>query len=457
LRIEKLLDGGLIDAAGTLAAQASVPDDDAFARLQAGALLLADRASDVCGNDTATRLSSGTVFWMQLRAWCAAVSGDTATAELTKAVLAAQGHGDTAYNVLSDDVLNHKTTAPGPIAHPSEMHIYLLQQAGLPIPDALARSMGTPVNLLVMRDPRQTPQARLDAAERIVATGAATAEELKAIAAAQNLPLSQVANAAVDAPNMPFLAGQLLLRRTAAIETRPAEKAYLVLLALSLGEKAGLAPVSAALQGDIIATLRPSPADPNARRFVRALLLAGHPEAASRWAGNDPVMRAVTAFASQDPAKIAAVQGDLNAFAVSLTKNPPDPDADRSYKALLLGLGDVLGLPMPPGLKAQAASLSAQMWDGQRPGPGTMRTIEEISLQPDRRGETLLMMLDTIRSIGLDNLAPDATVEFTRLLMAMNQTETARALAMDALAQYVPPPPPPAGGAPLAAVPPATP
>jgi hypothetical protein len=442
LRIEKLLDGGLVADAGALAAQASVPGDDDFARLQAGALLLANRSQDVCGEVTATRQASGELFWMQLRAFCAALAGDTATADLTNAVMAAQGLNDKAYKILSEDVLNHQSLPPGAIAHPSEMHVYLLQQAGLPLPDALAKSMGTAVNLLVMRDPRQTPRARFEAAERIVATGAASAAELKQVANAQDLPLSRVANAGADAPKLPFFMGQVLLHRAAAIEARPEEKERLVLEALELGGKAGMAPLSAALQADVIATLKPAPGNPHARAFARALLLAGRPDAAARWTANDAMMRVIAAYATQDPAKIAAVQRDVTAFAADLAK--PDPDADRSYKALLLGLADVLGWPLPEKVKAQAAILSTQQWDGVHPGPGTLRTLQEIAANPQRRGEAILLLLDTMRSIGLADLAPEATVEMVRLLQAMNQGDAARALALEALAQFVPPPLPPA-------------
>ena len=82
------------------------------------------------------------------------------------------------------------------------------------------------------------------------------------------------------------------------------------------------------------------------------------------------------------------------------------------------------------------------MWDGRRPGPGLMRSIQEVSLRPERRGEALLMILDTIHETGFENLAPDATIEFVRLLVNMNEQETAHAIALEALAQYVPPPQP---------------
>jgi hypothetical protein len=72
-----------------------------------------------------------------------------------------------------------------------------------------------------------------------------------------------------------------------------------------------------------------------------------------------------------------------------------------------------------------------------------MQRIENASLHPDRRGEALLMILDTIRTIGLRDMAPDVTIELVRLLGAMGLPDAAHDLGIEALALYVPPPPPP--------------
>lgn len=445
VRLERLLQAGLIEQAGAIAAQSALTGDEGFARIQANAILLANRAQDACGPATQTRLSAGDVFWMQLRAYCAAASGDKATAELTRQVLKAQGHDDPAYNALVDGVLMKKPLPPGAIAEPTAMHIFLLRQAGLPVSETIARKMGTAENLLAARDTRNSPRARFEAAERIVSTGALGAAELKQIADAQDLPLNKVANAAVDAANLPFFMGQVLLRRAATIEPRPDEKAHLALLALSLGEKFKMAPLAAALQADVIAGLKPNTA--YGRKFARAMVLAGRSDLAMRWAGNDPVTRSIVALASIDPARIAAVQADLSAFAASLVQNPAPADPDRSTKALILGVADNLNATMPADAKAGASAVESEMWEGNRPGPGQMRTIHEVAQSPERRGEALLLILNEIQTIGLKDMAPDATIDFVQLLNGMNETVAARALALEALAQFVPPPTAPAQAA----------
>lgn len=442
-RIERLMDAGLVQEAGTLAAGAAVPNDSAFARVQAEAILVADRAQDACGPATAARLTEGDTFWLQLRAYCADAAGDSATGDLTRQVLKAQGADDPAYDALTAAIAEKKAPPALAIAKPTAMHVFLYQQAGATLPEAVARNMGTPEYLLVMRDGRNAPKVRFDAAERIAATGAASPAELIKLADAQDLPLGKVANAAADAQNLPFLAGQTVLRRAASIELRPDRQAQLIAEALSLGEASKQAPLAAAMQADVIAKLKPSPAlRPYARTFARALVLAHRAEAAAVWTAGDPVMKAVVGIATGDPARLAAAQKEFSAFATGLQKNPPDVDPDRQYKALVLGLADVIGVAMPPEAKAAAANVESGLWDGARPGPGQMRTVVEISAAPDRRGEAILMLTGMIQTYGLRSLAPDVTIELVRLLEEMNETRAARALAIEALAQYVPPPPP---------------
>lgn len=440
VRLERLMDAGLIQEAGAIAAQASVPNDEDFARIQAQAILYANRAQDVCSPVTQMRNTAGELFWLRLRAYCATMAGDTATAGLTHDVLVAQGHGDAGFDTLLNDVQNKKAVPPGAIAQPSALHLFMMQQAGLPIPETVARQMGTPANLLVLRDSRNSPRSRFEAAERIVSTGAVSATELRQIADVQDLPLSKVANASADAPNLPYFMGQVLLRRAAGVEQRPEAKAQLMAEALSLGEKAKLLPLTANLQADVIASLKPSPASKQyARAFARALILAKRYEAASLWAASDPVMKTVVALASQDGTRLAAAQTNLSAFALSLTKNPPDPDADRSYKALVLGLADALGMGLPPDAQGAASMAASQNWDGKRPDAGQMRVVEKVAQAPERRGEAILRITELIYGLGLRDMAPDTTIEFVRLLNAMNESKSARALALEAMAQYAPP------------------
>jgi hypothetical protein len=90
VRIRKLLEAGLSDEAAALATQGAVKDDPDFARAQAEAILIAGRANDACGGLTASRQTEGDLFWLQLRLYCAAASGDRSWKESTCSRLASQ-------------------------------------------------------------------------------------------------------------------------------------------------------------------------------------------------------------------------------------------------------------------------------------------------------------------------------------------------------------------------------
>ena len=236
----------------------------------------------------------------------------------------------------------------------------------------------------------------------------------------------------------------MLLRRAALIEPRADTKAQLVKEALALGERARLFPLAAGLQVDIVATIKPTPTNHGmAGLFARALLLAGHSDAASRWLSDKDVLQTAVDLAAPNPARDAKAQIAYSEIAAALVKDPPVADPNKPYEALLLGIADVLGRPLPPDAKTQAPGIEAMKWDGKRPAPGVMQRIESASVHPDRKGETLLLILDTIRSVGLRDMAPDVTVELIRLLGAMGLPDAARDLGIEALALYVPPPPSP--------------
>ena len=435
IRIEKLLDAGLTDEAAALAVSASAKDAPDFARVQADAILSAGRAGDACGNATQSRLSEGSQFWLQLRAYCAAASGDSATAEITRNILDAEQLGDPAYNTLVDDVLTKAKKPPAAIAKPTSMHLFLLRRAGLPVGVEIAKHLGTGANLLALRDQRNPPEARLAAAERVVKTGAATATELKAVLDAQTIAPDRLAGAQAATAKLPFLAGQALLRRAAQLETRPPVKAQLVHQALLLGEKAGLFETAARLQADVIEkTDAASVPSDQAPLIGWALLIAGKHDAAARWLSGGDAPRAVLALVSgkeAPPADLSAIARDESAEPKALNPNQP-------YEGLLLGAYDVLGLAMPADARDAGKGAGAKHWPGRRPDGDAMQKIMEATSAPDRRGEAVLRMLIFIGPAGPRDVAPDVTIEFLRALADMGLKDSARALAVHALLLYRP-------------------
>jgi hypothetical protein len=428
IRLEKLMAAGLLDDAGALAASGSLKDDPDFARVQASAILSAGRASDACGNLTLSRESESGVFWLQLRAYCAAASGDSATAEITRNLIEAQLLGDKAYDVLVQDALTGAKKAPGPVAKPTAMHLFLLRKAGLPVGGDVAKALGVGASVLALRDAKNTPEVRLAAAERALKAGAATTAELKAVADAQVIPPDKIAGAAADAPKLSFLAGQALLRRAAQLESRPGAKAALVHQALLLGDKAGLFETAARLQADVAAAIDPRAAAQGQGPLIGwALLLAGKSDAASHWLGDNDIATAVLDLVSG--------KDDLAQAALSNIAAKPQ---SQTFEVLVLGLYDALGLAMPADAKQAAKAAEAKRWPGRRPDDTAMRKIAEAAAAPDRGGEAVLRILIAVGSAGPRDLAPDVAIALVRALEDMGLKEAARAFAIHALLLYRP-------------------
>jgi hypothetical protein len=436
IRIQKLLDAGMMDDAGALAAQAQAKDDPDFARIQANALLLAGR-KEVCGPQTSARASLSDAFWLELRAYCAAASGDTATADLTRDVMTAQGMADPAFNTLVGDVLSGAKKPVEKIAKPTALHIYLLRKAGLAIPADIAKQPGPVVNVLILRDLKASPELRLAAAERALRSGAATASELKSVADAQVFTADQAAGALANAPKLSFLRGQALLRRAAQLESRPGPKATLVHEALTLGDKAGLFEVVSGLQADVAVSIEAKGVAQSEGPLIGwSLLLAGKTASAAPWLGDNDVARAVLGLADgkDDTAQVAL----SNIAARMLKETDKAQNASRPMEALLLGLYDATGRTMPADAKAEAAALRAQRMPGRRPDDPVMQKMLLASATPERKGEAILRILDIVGVKGPGDLAPDVTIEVVRALEAMNLRESARSFAIHALMLYRP-------------------
>ena len=435
IRIEKLLEAGLADDAAALALQADLHDNPDFERLKADAILTADRADDACGPATASRLTQSGQFWLQLRTYCAAISGDSATAEITRNVLDAQKLGDAAFDVMLNDVLTKAKKAPGPLAKPTAMHFFLMRRAGLPVSVEFAKRFGAPADLVVLRDEHQKPLARLAAAEAIVKTGAASIVELRTVLDARSFAPDRIAKAQATAAKLPFLEGQGLLRRAAQLESRAPAKASLLHQALIDADEAGMFETAARLQADVAGKLDPEAvASSDAPLIGWALLIANKPEAAAKFLGNNEAAQAVVALVSgkgDTAAPLAAVARQFSA-------DPKAPDRARTFEALVLSIADVLGAPMSAEAHAAAKSAEGTHWPGRRLDSQQLETIVGTSTAPGRKGEAILRILEAIGPEGPRDLAPDVVAELMHALVDMGMKDMARPLGLHALLLYRP-------------------
>jgi hypothetical protein len=214
-------------------------------------------------------------------------------------------------------------------------------------------------------------------------------------------------------------------------------KAALVHQALTLGDKAGLFEVASNLQADIAVSIDAKSAQHDLAPLIGwSLLLAGKPDAAAPWLGNNDVARAVLGLASgkDDTAQVA-----LNGIAMRLSADPAQPDPGRPIEVLLLSLYDALGRALPEGARNAAMSVRSQHLPGRRPDDAEMQKMLAAAGTPDRRGEAILRILDIVGVKGPGDLAPDVTAEIVHALKDMGLQDAARAFALHALLLYRPP------------------
>jgi hypothetical protein len=446
VRLRRLLDAGMLDEAGRLAAMAEVKGDPAFARVQAEAMLFAGQQAHLCDRTTATRLRSSQPFWIELRAYCYAIGGDEDALALTRSMMDAQNINDNAFDTLLADVRQNVSKDPGDIEAPNALHIFLLRRVGLPVSFDVGVQLGTPGLLAALRSDGNSPEDRLRAAERVLRTGALSPRELTAIADAQTFTPSQFATEHAQVQQLSFLSAQALLRQAAARAAPDAQPA-LAYEALQHAEAKGLIGVAAVLQQNVLLTIEPQKTLHDMAGLIgRALMLTGYGSAASRWtAALDPdraliaKFRVILNLMAPNAARAAAAQSALS----ELAHEAEDKMPGQAFATLALGLYAALGEAMPDDARQEAANVSETKWPGRRPAPSVLGRLDAAQDAPGRKGEALTLILNAIGPRGPGDLAPDVTVGLVRGLIREGVAGAARSIAIAALLRYRAPPPAP--------------
>lgn len=445
LRIRRLLDAGLLNDAADLAEVAQVPNNPGFAHVQAEAFLYAQRPKDICSDKTATRLNSSQPFWIEMRAYCYAVAGDSAALALTRQVMDARNIDDEAFDTLLGDVRSDVSKNPGNIDDPTALHAYLLHEADQPVSFDVGAQLGTPGLLLAVRSKQNSPDDRLRAAEQLLPTGALTAQDLIAVADAQSFSRHQFETERAQLEKMPFLEGQALLRQ-AVVQASAGAKPALIYQALSRADMAGQFHIAAVLQAGELLKLEPQPALRSmAALMARALLLTGHVDAAEQWVSvlnpvyapdreNLAFFETTLNLMASNPLRQAAAQTAMSQLSQDIAGGMPD----QGRAALVLGLYEDLGLALPPATQAEADAIAHIEWPGRRPAPSTLKRLAAAMAASGRRGEALMLVLNAIGSKGPGDLAPDVTVDLVRDLVREGVPRAARGIAIAALLRYRP-------------------
>jgi len=247
---------------------------------------------------------------------------------------------------------------------------------------------------------------------------------------------------------------QALARLGAALRMTgsPEQRAELIHTALEIGETAGLLRQVALLFGEDAAAIVPTRGWANwSELYMRALLLAGRTDSATRWfnilsmnpAAVEDIanqLQLVLAFAAPTQADNLTTLALLRSLA--LTANPPPPappeppppavidplappdqalpppepppplppppppsEALVARATLVLGLYDAMTRALPMEAEVSVQPLVSQMSAGRRPPQALMQRIDRASLA-GARGEVALGVIAALGTQGARDLAP---------------------------------------------------
>ncbi|HXJ00901.1 MAG TPA: hypothetical protein VNH44_06745, partial [Micropepsaceae bacterium] len=432
LRLTKLLEGGYVDDAADLALRIQAPMNFDILRTQTDALLYAGREKEVCSDLTAHRLESAESFWVELRAFCYAVAGDTGPLDLTRAVIGEQGIADPAFLTLLDGMTSGKPVVPTIIRYPDSIHVVMTARLKLPMTADMAMALGMPASLLTAASATTPRPLRVAAAEKAFRVGVLPVSVMNDILDSASFSPQDLNGAPALARGEPLM--DALARLRAALKSAGSDeaRAELVHTGFEIGEREGLLAQVAGLFVDEAAAIQPAANWSNwSDLMMRGLLLANRPEAAQRWFDildrnapgmadtvdqlelslalsapnarrNDGARRLLEAMASvinpPPPPIIVSVQPppDPNLpdpMALPPPSPPPPPPPRPKLPAALLaratldlGLYDALGELNSPETQAAVQPLVAEASSGRRPAPVLMQRIDKAALS-DARGE----------------------------------------------------------------------
>ena len=284
LRLSKLMEGGYVDDAANLALKIQAPMNLDILRAQTDALLYAGRDMEACSDITAHRLDTAESFWVELRAYCYAVAGDSGPLDLTRAVMSSQGLADPAFLTLLDGMTAGKARAPSTLRYPNSMHVGMMDKQKLPLTAEMATALGAPASLLTASSSATPRPLRVIAAERLLRAGALPTAVLGDVLDSATFTTQDLDGAIALARTEPLMNALARLRAAFKAATAESLRAELLHASFEIAEREGLLSQIAELYANEGAQIVPAPDWANwSELMVRALLLAGKAEAAQRW------------------------------------------------------------------------------------------------------------------------------------------------------------------------------
>lgn len=434
LRVERLQDMGLVDAAKALieAAPTRASDPD-LVRLYVENLLL---ANDLGGACTVAKRDAGKLvsqFWQRIGVFCLLLAGDNDGAQLGASVLAENAEFDDKPFLALVDMMAQNRPAPlESLPSPSPLHLAMLRSINAPVPADVVEKAPPPILRAIGISPNADLDLRLRAAERAAFAGAIAVSRLAQIYMSIDFSKDELNSALSTAQQNWTPRGRALLYRSARLQTVPTAKAAVLQKAFQLGRQDGQLLLLVRLYRDILKDI-PVSADLAwfAGEAAKGLLALGERDAARPWVTllRERQLRDQDSRVARDRLwALAVMAGDeryqvddaesMGAWLAVLREEEPDLAFERAGLALALMQG--LGVQVPasywqallqpprrsPALMPPAAFLPA-LEDAVRGGRlGEAVLISILMLGPDGTlgadASVLRDIVVALRTIGLD-------------------------------------------------------
>jgi hypothetical protein len=450
-RFEALGKMGAADALAVMAAGAG-QNDPGIAMFAAQAELARGRRAEACARGRAANAGeTPPPFFLRLRAYCAAVTGDRAAADLALELASAQNAADTWYTAAVAAAGGAAGARPPAARYDNSLSAQLSLAAGLrPGPNPLNDSSTLALVALARSDTAPQPQ-RAQAAALAFQRGALTADEARTILSATPAEITSALPPLVTAMRRITAAQALpppppppppppadLTAAPAAPAPSPASLEVASAIADALRQANTMAEFYATarfFQRDI-AQLQNAPDHAGALLFARAAIAAGDVQVAQRLTVSARAAGVEEAALAPLDAALAALTGVRNdsgtiAMQRRIDRGASQPRAAARDVAILAALG------APVDGTVQTFVLNNAPQGGARAESGAMLALA-AAVERGAIGEGALLAVVAAGEGGPARLDAESVERIIRALRGLRLEDDARRVAVEAILAGVP-------------------
>lgn len=443
MRVQHLMDMGLIDDATALVAIAPGRDTDpALLKARVNARLMAFDLAGACTSGEGQADLVNDPFWQKIQVFCRAVEGNVGAAQLGAAVLEeTDPEPNPVFYSLIDRLTGDPASEISSLPDPEPLELAMMRTARLELP-ADVLTTRTPALLRTVGVSPNAPLAlRLEAAEEAAAVGAISPSLLAEIYGSVPFLPRELESPLSAAAEEPGPRSRALLYRAASVQDEPEARAAILERAVQMARDENVYPLVVRVHAQHLRSLEPAETLWwFAEEAARALYALGEPAQAEAWIAmlRSEAIRDETAKAAADRLWALA-----QLFRDPETE-PTDADAEAAWREALIASDPAKGRYRVSlayvVLQALGHQVAQETWRMLvRADSFTATPIPDVSVRramtaaadAGGRGETALLAL---LALGADGPAVADAAMLADVLVQLNKVglqQDARALAME--------------------------